>query len=58
MKMTAKEVLVNIKGFDMWEFANYKLSQDEAAVVIEALEEKAQKENRHFKNRRKEQAAE
>ncbi len=53
--MTAREVLVNIKGFDLWEFSNYKLSQDEAKVVIEALEEKAQREDKYFRPSRKEQ---
>lgn len=53
--MTAREVLVNIKGFDMWEFANYKMSQDEAKVVIEALEEKVQREEKSFRTSRKEQ---
>lgn len=53
MKMTVREVLVNIKNFDMWEYASYKLSQDEAAVVIEALEEKARKEDKYAGKRKK-----
>lgn len=51
--MTTREVLVNIKNFDMWEYASYKLSQDEAAVVIEALEEKARKEDKYAGKRKK-----
>lgn len=35
--MTAKEVLVNIEGYDLWEFYDYKLSRAEAETVVKAL---------------------
>lgn len=42
--MTAKEVLVNIKSYDLWEFSDYRLPKREAMVVMEALRRMAEEE--------------
>ena len=42
--MGTKEVLVNLENYDLWDFYDYKLCQKEAAVVIEALREKYERE--------------
>jgi len=44
--MTAREVLVNIKNYDLWEFRDYKLSKKEAEVIVEALREKVERDER------------
>lgn len=44
--MTPKQVLVNIKNYDLWDFFDYKLTEKEAAVVIAALEEMVAKDER------------
>ncbi len=37
--MDRKGVLSNLKGFGQWDSTNYPLRQEEAVVIIEALEE-------------------
>lgn len=44
--MTAREVMVNIENYDLWEFYDYKLPEREAEVVVGALREKAERDER------------
>lgn len=39
--MGSKEVLVNLKNFDSWDYKHYSLRQEEAEVCIAALEKDA-----------------
>lgn len=50
--MKPEEVLINLKNFELWDFADYPLSKREAQVCVKALNaliEKEKKERRDGK---------
>lgn len=43
--MRAIDLITNLKNFDCWSFKHYPLSEEEAAVCIEALEKMSNNAN-------------
>ena len=44
--MKPEEVLINLKNFELWDFADYPLSKREAQVCVKALNALIEKEKR------------